>query len=126
MRTLVLRALAVLAAALPARAQTVLFSEGFESGLSNWNATGFWHVESISDTCVSQVQPLPEGTHCAYYGIAGNGRRIRWYHHQLVRIWKKWLARCGRHSNLPWPRFRAMLARYPLPPALIVHQYAVA
>jgi group II intron reverse transcriptase/maturase len=64
--------------------------------------------------------------HCAYYGITGNGRRIRWYHHQLVRIWKKWLARRGRHSNLPWPRFKAMLARYPLPPALIVHQYNVA
>jgi len=64
--------------------------------------------------------------HCAYYGISGNGRRIRWYHHQLVRTWRKWLARRGRHSNLPWPRFRAMLARYPLPPAKIVHQYNVA
>jgi hypothetical protein len=43
-----------------------------------------------------------------------------------LRIWRKWLARRGRHSNLPWPRFRAMLARYPLPPALIVHQYNAA
>lgn len=51
---------------------------------------------------------------------------IRWYHHQLTRIWKKWLARRGRHSNLPWSRFRAMLARHPLPPAKIVHQYAVS
>ncbi|MGE4061728.1 MAG: reverse transcriptase domain-containing protein [Sphingomonadales bacterium] len=64
--------------------------------------------------------------HCAYYGITGNGRRIKWHHHQLVRIWRKWLARRGRHSNLPWPRFRAMLARHPLPPAAIVHQYNVA
>ncbi len=62
--------------------------------------------------------------HCAYYGITGNGRRIRWYHHQIVRAWRKWLARRGRHSNLPWQRFRAMLARYPLPAALIVHKYA--
>ena len=64
--------------------------------------------------------------HCAYYGITGNGRRIRWYHHQLVRIWRKWLVRRGRHSNVPWPRFRAMLVRHPLPPAAIVHQYNVA
>jgi hypothetical protein len=63
--------------------------------------------------------------HCAYYGITGNGDRIRWYHHQLVRIRKKWLRRRGRHSNLPWPRFRTMLARHPLPSATIVHQYAV-
>ena len=60
---------------------------------------------------------------CAYYGISGNGKRIRWYHHQVVRIWRKWLARRGRHSKLSWPRFRAMLARHPLPPALIVHSY---
>jgi group II intron reverse transcriptase/maturase len=63
--------------------------------------------------------------HCAYYGITGNGDRVRWYHHQLVRIWKKWLRRRGRHSNLPWTRFRTMLARHPLPSATIVHQYAV-
>ena len=64
--------------------------------------------------------------HCAYYGITGNGRRVRWYHHQLVRIWKKWLSRRGRHSNLPWPRFRAMLDRHPLPVARIVHQFGAS
>jgi RNA-directed DNA polymerase len=63
--------------------------------------------------------------HCAYYGITGNSRRIRWYHNRVVRIWKKWLDRRGRHCNLPWPRFRAMLSRYPLPRALIIHQYNV-
>jgi len=62
--------------------------------------------------------------HCAYYGITGNGRRIRWYHHQVERIWRKWLSRRGRHGNVPWSRFRAMLARSPLPAALIVHKYA--
>ncbi len=64
--------------------------------------------------------------HCAYYGITGSGRRIRWYHHQLLRIWKKWLSRRGRHSNLPWSRFGAMLGRHPLPSATIVHQFGVA
>jgi group II intron reverse transcriptase/maturase len=62
--------------------------------------------------------------HMAYYGISGNGKRIRWYHNQLVRIWKKWLMRRGRHSKIRWTRFRAMLARHPLPPARIVHRYA--
>ena len=62
----------------------------------------------------AHLSPVIRG-HCAYYGITGNGRRIRWYHHQLVRIWRKWLTRRGRHSNLSWPRFRAMLARHPLP-----------
>ncbi len=62
--------------------------------------------------------------HCAYYGISGNTKRIRWYHHQVQRIWRKWLRRRGRHSKLSWLRFRAMLARHPLPSARIVHQSA--
>jgi hypothetical protein len=67
-----LRALACGAAlALPARAQTVLFSDGFENGLANWSATGLWHIEADSDTCGAQVAPFPEATHCAYYGIPG-------------------------------------------------------
>jgi hypothetical protein len=71
MRGLLLRSILCLsAAALPARAQTVLFSEGFENGLANWSATGYWHLESDSDPCASQVAPFPEGNHCAYYGIA--------------------------------------------------------
>jgi len=61
--------------------------------------------------------------HCAYYGRTGNARRIGWYRYQLVRIWKKWLARRGRQGNLNWLRFSAMLARYPLPPVRIVHRY---
>jgi RNA-directed DNA polymerase len=61
--------------------------------------------------------------HCAYYGITGNGKRIRWFTHQVERIWKKWLMRRGRHNKLTWPRFAAMLARHPLPAAKIVHVY---
>jgi len=33
--------------------------------------------------------------HFAYYAITGNARRIRWYLHQVERIWKKWLSRRG-------------------------------
>ena len=42
--------------------------------------------------------------HYGYYGITGNGRRIRWYLHQVVRVWKKWLSRRGRHGNFGWDR----------------------
>ena len=37
--------------------------------------------------------------HYGYYGITGNGRRIRWYLHQVERVWKKWLSRRGRHGT---------------------------
>jgi RNA-directed DNA polymerase len=63
--------------------------------------------------------------HFAYYAITGNGRRISWYLHQVERIWKKWLSRRGG-GNYLWSRLHAFLDRYPLPPARIVHKYAVA
>jgi RNA-directed DNA polymerase len=63
--------------------------------------------------------------HYGYYGITGNGRRLRWYLHQVERIWKKWLSRRGRHGNFRWDRLRELLKRHPLPPARIIRQYAV-
>jgi group II intron reverse transcriptase/maturase len=62
--------------------------------------------------------------HYAYYGISGNSRRLRWFAHQVARIWKKWLSRRGRHGRFLWSRLNAILKRRPLPPARIVHRYA--
>jgi RNA-directed DNA polymerase len=61
--------------------------------------------------------------HYAYYGIAGNSRRLRWYARQVVRIWKKWLSRRGRHGNVLWSRLTELLKRHPLPPPKITHRY---
>jgi group II intron reverse transcriptase/maturase len=63
--------------------------------------------------------------HYGYYGITGNGRRIRWYLHQVRRIWKKWLSRRGRGGNFRWDRMSELLCRHPLPPARIVRRYAI-
>lgn len=52
-----------------ASAQTVLFSDSFENGLTNWSAGGFWHVQNDTDPCAYPVSPFPEGRKCAYYGI---------------------------------------------------------
>jgi len=62
--------------------------------------------------------------HCAYYGVGGNGRRLRWFAHKVVRIWQKWLSRRDRQSVVRWARLNEILKRYPLPPARIVHPYA--
>ena len=63
-----LLAIAILALASPVTAQQVVFAEGFESGLSNWTATGLWNLEDSSDPCGSQVSPFVEGTKAAWYG----------------------------------------------------------
>lgn len=64
--------------------------------------------------------------HYAYYGITGNGKRLRWYAHQVERTWRYWLARRTRGWRFRWDRFQALLDRYPLPNPTIVHQYTVA
>ena len=62
--------------------------------------------------------------HYAYYGVTGNGRRVRWYANQVGRIWKKWLSRRDRQSAFTWNCFNEFLKQHPLPPARIVHRYA--
>ena len=64
--------------------------------------------------------------HFAYFGVGGNGQRLRWFAHQVVRIWQKWLSRRDRQSVVRWTRFNAILKRHPLPPAKIVHTFAAA
>jgi RNA-directed DNA polymerase len=93
-------------------------------------------LAAVTERCrANRHQPIPEQHAClaammrghyAYYGIAGNGRRLRWYARQVVRIWKKWLSRRGRHGNVLWSRLTEWLKRHPLPPPKIVHPYAAA
>jgi RNA-directed DNA polymerase len=62
--------------------------------------------------------------HYAYYGVGGNGRRLGWFAHLVVRIWQKWLARRDRQGVFHWDCLNEILKRHPLPPARIVHPYA--
>ena len=47
--------------------------------------------------------------HCAYYSLTGNGKRLRWVRYQVVRIWRKWLARRSRLRCLNWDRMNELL-----------------
>jgi hypothetical protein len=76
------------AAAAPASAQSVLFYEGFESGMSAWtigpdqplcpwghgvsNCAGTWMQTSTTDPCAPWALPFPAGQHVARFG-AGPG-----------------------------------------------------
>ena len=61
--------------------------------------------------------------HYAYYGITGNARQLQRYRKQVAKIWRKWLERRTR-KRLNWARFKAFLARHPLPQARIIRRYA--
>ena len=80
--------------------------------------------QSISDQHTHLIAMMRG--HYAYYGITGNFRRLRWYAHQVSRIWQKWLSRRDRGSRLHWNQFTALRKRHPLPAARIVHRYTFA
>lgn len=58
--------------------------------------------------------------HYSYFGITGNWRALDRLVHEVKHIWHKWLRRRSQRK-MTWERFNALLARYPLPPAVAVH-----
>lgn len=60
--------------------------------------------------------------HYEYYGITGNSRALSSLQHKVKRIWRKWLSRRSRTSNVIWERFNLLLERYPLPNPRICHR----
>ena len=59
--------------------------------------------------------------HDAYYGITGNSPALTRLRHEVRRIWRSWLGRRGGKVPLTWERFKLLMARFPLPPARVVH-----
>jgi group II intron reverse transcriptase/maturase len=59
--------------------------------------------------------------HFGYYGITGNLEALQRFRHEVLRLWWKWLQRHTRGARWAWSRFLAMLERYPLPAARVVH-----
>lgn len=64
--------------------------------------------------------------HYAYHGVTGNKRRLSNLWHQAERRWRLWLSRRIRGNPLRWDVFAQILARYPLAPVRIIHQYGTA
>lgn len=88
-------------------------------------------AKAIAEWCRrNRHQPVPQQHHRlsqklqghdAYYGITGNYDLLHRMRVVVARIWKKWLSRRSRKGRLNWERMRALLDRFPLPPARVVH-----
>lgn len=59
--------------------------------------------------------------HYAYYGVTGNGRALARFRYEVERRWRLWLSRRSRAGHLTWADYARLLARFPLPPARVVH-----
>jgi RNA-directed DNA polymerase len=64
--------------------------------------------------------------HYEYYGLPGNSKCLNSVHHWVKRIWRKWLGRRSRTSDMTWERFNLLLERYPLPNPRVCPVPAVA
>lgn len=61
--------------------------------------------------------------HYQYYGVSGNGRRIRTFDYVIKRLLHKWLNRRSQCKSFTWKQFNDYLRRYPLPRPCIVHRF---
>ncbi len=59
--------------------------------------------------------------HCAYYGITGNADALGRFHHEVKRIWRKWLHRRSHKAAMTWERFNRLALQYQLPRPRVVH-----
>lgn len=59
--------------------------------------------------------------HFAYFGITGNAQALASFRHQVMRRWCKWLNRRSQRAGMTWEKFKRLLKRYPLPPAVAIH-----
>jgi len=59
--------LAPLFTASTAEAQSVLFSDDFESGTANWAMENFWHLAAEGPPCLDN-DSFPSGSHCMWFG----------------------------------------------------------
>jgi len=84
---------------------------------------GQWCRQNRHRPIGEQHQTLTEKLcgHYAYYGITGNARGLRRFLLQVRRLWRKWLGRRKRDGTFCWPKYLALLKRFPLPPARVVH-----
>jgi len=58
--------------------------------------------------------------HFNYYGVTGNGRRLRAVLRHARRIWRKWLDRRCWKGDMRWEWFQALERRFPLPSVRLV------
>ena len=64
--------------------------------------------------------------HFGYYGLTGNLRALRRYRWEVIKIWRKWLARRGDPKGMSWERMHRLLAFLYLPETRGVHSIYAA
>jgi RNA-directed DNA polymerase len=87
-----------------------------------------WCRENRHEPMLRQVEQLGRKLkgHFGYYGITGNFASLQRFRWEVIKIWRKWLARRGDPKGMPWARMNQLLQIFYIPEARVVHSvYAV-
>ena len=87
-----------------------------------------WCRKNLHEPLRVQVEGLGRklNGHFGYFGITGNSAALQQYRREVIRIWRRWLARRGDPKGMPWDRMNRLLAFFYLPEARVVHSIYAA
>jgi group II intron reverse transcriptase/maturase len=82
-----------------------------------------WCRENRHEPMFEQVERLGRKLkgHFGYYGITGNIGALQRFRWEVIKVWRKWLARRGDPKGMSWERMHKLLDFFYIPPARIVH-----
>jgi RNA-directed DNA polymerase len=91
-------------------------------------AMGQWCRENLHEPMREQVEQLGRKLkgHFGYYGITGNFASLQRFRGEVIKIWRKWLARRGDPQGMSWERMNKLLDFFYLPEARVVHSIYAA
>jgi hypothetical protein len=91
-------------------------------------AVSQWCRKNLHEPLRVQVEALGRKLkgHFGYYGITGNYEALARYRWEVIRVWRKWLARRGDPQGMTWERMNRRLQFFYLPEARIVHSVYAA
>jgi len=87
-----------------------------------------WCRKNLHEPMLKQVEQLGlklKG-HFGYYGLTGNSASLQRFRGEVIKIWRKWLARRGDPQGMSWERMNKLLDFFHLPEARVVHSIYAA
>jgi len=87
-----------------------------------------WCRKRLHEPLREQVEQLGRKLkgHFGYYGLTGNLTALRRYRWEVIKVWRKWLARRGDPKGMSWERMHRLLDFFYLPEARVVHSIYAA
>jgi RNA-directed DNA polymerase len=87
-----------------------------------------WCRKNLHEPMLEQVEQLGRKLkgHFGYYGITGNYEALQRFRREVIKIWRKWLARRGDPKGMSWERMHKLLDFFYIPEARVVHSIHAA